>query len=385
MKGSLTRRGKESWRLKFDLGRDPITGKRRTEYVTVRGTKRKAQTELTHRLNAMEEGGYVEASKVTLADYARHWIDNIAPASAAPKTMERYREIVEKHIVPQLGAIEVQKLEGANIDTFYQHLRIAGRCDGKGGLAPQTVMHIHRRLSAILKSAVKAKKLRANPMDAVQTTPKVRQQEAKVLDDNDLAKLFSYLKGRALYMPVMAAAATGMRRGEVLALRWRDIDLSKAELHVRQVAEQTKDDLRIKEPKTERSRRTIALPDRLVSELREHRKEQSAHRLRLGLGKDERDLVFPTWDGAMRSPRSFTKEFSREIAAAGLSHVTFHGLRHTHITHLLRNGVPVHVVSQRAGHANPTVTLNVYSHVMPGDQEGAAAVINAALQSALQE
>jgi integrase len=108
---------------------------------------------------------------------------------------------------------------------------------------------------------------------------------------------------------------------------------------------------------TERSRRAIALPARVVVELRRHRKEQAELRLRLGLGKDERDLAFPTWDGALRSPRPFSKEFAPEAEAAGVGHVTFHGLRHTHITHLLRSGVPVHVVSARAGHANPAVTL----------------------------
>jgi integrase len=134
-----------------------------------------------------------------------------------------------------------------------------------------------------------------------------------------------------------------------------------------------------------RSRRTIVLPSRLVQELRTHRIEQAAWRLRLGLGKDERDLVFPAWDGKLWWPRAFTKGFGREVKAAKLPHVTFHGLRHTHITHLLRSGVPVHVVSARAGHANPTVTLNIYAHLLPGQQEGAAAVFDATLRAALTD
>jgi integrase len=103
------------------------------------------------------------------------------------------------------------------------------------------------------------------------------------------------------------------------------------------------------------------------------------------LGLDNSDLVFPKWDGKMRSPRPISKEFARESAAAGVAHVTFHGLRHTHITHLLRSGVPVHVVSARAGHANPSITLNIYAHMLPGQQEGAAAVVDLALRSALEE
>jgi integrase len=385
MRGNITRRGKSSWRLKFDLGTDSVTGKRNTQFVTVRGTKKEAEAELNRRLHQVEEGTFIEKSATTVAEYARHWLAAIAPAKASAKTLERYGEIVELHIVPRLGNIALQKLDGGKIDEFYAHLRTVGRRDGKGGLAAQTVMHIHRLLSQILASAVKARKLRASPMQAVQTTPKVRKEEIQILDDDELAKLLKHLKGRSIYMPVLMAASTGMRRGEVLALRWKDIDLDRATLQIAQVVEQTKGGVTMKEPKTDSSRRTIALPARLVTELRRHRKELAEIRLKLGLGKSNNDLAFPTWEGFLRSPRPFSKEFAREAEAAGVGHVTFHGLRHTHITHLLRSGVPVHVVSARAGHANPAVTLNIYAHLLPGQQEGAAAVVDAALNVALQE
>lgn len=385
MRGNITRRGKASWRLKFDLGTDPVTGKRLTQFATVRGTKKEAEAELNRRLAQVDEGTFVEKSGATVADYARHWFTSIAPSKASAKTLERYGEIIEKHLVPQIGAVPLQKLDGPRIDALYQHLRTAGRLDGKGGLAPQTVQHVHRLLSQILSSAVKARKLRTSPMEAVQTTPKVRKEEIQVLDDAELAALLKHLKGRAIYMPVMLAASTGMRRGEVIALRWKDIDLDRATLQVVQVAEETKAGVTVKEPKTDRSRRTIALPARLVQELRSHKRQLAEHRLKLGMGKDERDLVLPTFDGRMRTPRPFSKEFAREAAAAGVPHVTFHGLRHTHITHLLRSGVPVHVVSARAGHANPAVTLNIYAHMLPGQQEGAAAIVDSALNAALQE
>ena len=185
-------------------------------------------------------------------------------------------------------------------------------------------------------------------------------------------------------MPVLLAASTGMRRGEVLGLRWSDVDLSQRTLRVCQVVELVSGNVFLKEPKTERSRRTIALPDRLLEELKGYRKEHAELCLGFGLGKV--DLVFPHWpDGKLRNPSHFSKAFSREVAAAHLPHVTFHGLRHTHVTHLLRSGVPVHVVSARAGHANPTVTLNIYAHFLPGQQEGAAAIIDAALREALSE
>ena len=141
----------------------------------------------------------------------------------------------------------------------------------------------------------------------------------------------------------------------------------------------------VKEAKTARSRRTIALPERLVDELRNHRKAQAAWRLNFGLGKDPLNLLFRALNGGYWTPRAFSKAFAREISSAKLPHVTFHGARHTHITHLLRSGVPVHVVSARAGHANPTVTLNIYAHLLPGQQEGAAAVFDATLRAALED
>ena len=385
MKGNITRRGRNSWRLKFEVGRDPLTNKRRTEYLTLRGTKKDAQAELARRLAEVADGNHVMSSNVTVAEYARHWMATIAPVNTAAKTRERYQEIVEGHIVPQIGGIALQALDGARIDAFYAYLRADGRRDGKGGLAPQTVQHIHRLLSQILASAAKGQKLRVSPMAGVQTTPKVRREEVQILDDDQLAALFRQLRGRPLRMPVLLAASTGMRRGEVLGLRWKDVDLEAGLLRVAQVVELTKAGVALKEPKTERSRRTIALPARLVQELRAHRRDQAEARLKLGLGRDARDLVFPAWDWGIRNPSHFTKAFSREIATAKLPRVTFHGLRHTHITHLLRSGVPVHVVSARAGHANPTVTLNTYAHLLPGQQEGAAAVMDAALRSALEE
>ena len=383
MRGSIKKRGKSSWRIRFDTGYDPVTGERKRYTETVRGTKSEAEAVLSKRLTERGEGQLVERSALTLTDYARRWLSNIAPAKAAGKTRERYGEIIEKHIIPNIGAVSLQKLDGLQIDNFYTTLGTSGRRDGKGGLSPQTVRHIHRVLSLILASAVKSKKLGFSPMAAVQTTPKVRRPKIQVLDDDEIAALLAHLRGRPLYMPVMLAASTGMRRGEVLGVHWEDVNFDKATLEVAQVVELVGGKVSLKEPKTERSRRTIALPDRLVQELRTYRKEQWEHCLKLGVSRFE--LVFPTWDGNLRNPSHFTKAFSREVSAAKLPHVTFHGLRHTHITHLLRSNVPVHVVSERAGHANPTVTLNIYAHLLPGQQESAAAAMDAALRRALPD
>src|SRR5262245_22574536 len=382
MTGNITRRGRSSWRIKFDVDHDPITGRRKYHTETVRGTKADAVTLLAKRIAERGEGQLVERNSLTVAEYARHWLTVIAPAKASGKTRERYGELIEKQIAPHLGTVPLQKLDGPCLDAFYAHLAKAGRLDGKGGLSPQTVRHVHRLLSQILRSAVKAGKLRTSPMAAVQTVPKVRRADIEVLEGGELAALLRYLKGRPLYVPVLLAAATGMRRSEVLGLKWHDVNLEAAKLQVTQVAELVGWEVSLKESKTEHSRRTITLPAYAVMALKAHRSAQAEHCLKLGCGRFE--LVFPTWEGRLQNPNNFTKQFAEVVAAAKVPRVTFHGLRHTHITHLLRSGVPMHVVSARAGHASVAMTLNVYAHLLSGQQEDAAAIMDAALREALK-
>jgi len=228
-----------------------------THFETVHGSKRDAVNLLPKRLAERGDGQLVRPTVDTVADYARHWLTNIAPGVTANKTRERYAEHLSAHVIPVLGHIALQKLEGTHIDAFYAHLRAKGRRDGKGGLAPATVAHIHKVLTQILKSALKARKLRRSPMDDVQAKPKARQDEISILDDRELAALLAHLRGHWLYMPVLLTAATGLRRGELLALRWSDVDLSAATLRVAQVMEFVGSKISFKAPKTERSRRTM--------------------------------------------------------------------------------------------------------------------------------
>ena len=381
MRGNITRRGKSSWRIKFDYGYDAITGKRLTHLETVKGSKADAVNLLSKRLAERGEGNLVRSNADTVGGYAHHWLTNIAPAITSPKTRERYAEHIKTHITPKLGRVPLQKLGATEIDAFYTHLRERGRCDGKGGLASATVAHIHKLLTQILKSAVKLRKIRRSPMEDIQTKPKNQNDEVKALDEQQINALFAAVKGTPLYMPVLVAASTGLRRGELLALRWCDLDLDGATLRVAQVLEFVGKRLSFKEPKTKRSRRTIALPASVVSELRTHRKEQWEHCLKLGVGRF--NLVFPRWDGRVHDPDRFGNTFSQTAKQAGLR-CTLHALRHTHITCLLRNGVPVHVVSARAGHSSASVTLNVYSHLLSGDQEAAAATMDEALRRVLR-
>jgi integrase len=378
MRGNITRRGKQSWRIKFDAGTDEA-GKRLIQYQTVRGTKRDAEAELAKRLTELTEGRYVPPTVETVGTYATHWLDNIAPAKCTEVTCTRYRSIVTTHIGPGLGDVPLQALDGKQIDAFYAHLRANGRRFG-GGLSSMTLHHVHTLLRQILASAVKAKKLIRSPVDDVQTKPSAKAKKVSVLDEREIAALLAQLRDHWLYMPVLTAISTGLRRGEVIALRWSDLDLAKGILQVSRSVEEIDGTFRFKAPKTDTSNRTIKMPPRLVEELGRHRKEQSEMRLRLGLGKDLADLVFTSPDGAMLYPNYLTECFALEVRRAGLKPVRFHSLRHSHLTLLLNSGVPVHAVAARAGHAKASTTLDTYSHLIGGEDDRAAGAIEKALK-----
>ena len=381
-KGHIRQRGEKSWAIKIDIGANPVTGKRRSKWHTVHGTKRDAEKECRRLLTQLDNEKYIEPSKLTVAAYLTQWLNDSARHAVSPKTYERYAEIVNKHLVPSLGAHLLRKLSPLHIQACYSQALDSGRRNGKGGLSALTVKHHHRVLKAALRQAVRWQLLVTNPVDAVDAPRPVRK-EMRILDQADSAKLLRSIAHTQVYIPVLLAVTTGMRRGEILALRWRDVDLDAGRLQVVRTLEQTRTTLNFKEPKTDRSRRTITLPSYAIEELREHWKQQAELRLTLGLGKDPESLVVCRLDGQPLQPRSLTHEFSRMIARVGVRRIRFHDLRHTHLSHLLAAGVNPKVASERAGHASVAITLDVYSHVLPGLQEDVAKQVDVALRKAL--
>ena len=379
--GHIRPRGPGSWELKYDLGRDPITGNRRIKYKTVHGAKRDAQRELRNLLGTVDKGQHVDPGTLTLGGWLGQWLEE-ASNTVSPKTHERYSEIVNKHLVPALGAIALGKLAPVHIQGYYSEALKSGRRDGKGGLSAQTVRHHDRVLNVALKRARALRLIATNPVEDV-TRPQVERREMQVLAPDESAKLLATASTTRLYAPIFLAFATGLRRGELLALRWCDVDLPGRSLRVVQSLEQTKGGLRFKAPKTKRSRRNIALSPSVVEVLKHHKAEQAKERLLLGLGKDERGLVFAQNTGDILNPRNFSKEFARVVKRAGVRPITFHGLRHGHITALLQVGVHPKVASERAGHSSVALTMDLYSHVVEGMQEDAALRIDAGLRKVL--
>jgi integrase len=379
MRGNITRRGKSSWRLKFELDADRATGKRRTQYLTVRGSKRDAQTKLTEMLGSIDKDQFVEPSKITVAEFVRGRVDQWeSSGEITARTAGRYRELVENQIVPHLGAKLLQKLRPLDIETWHTTLRTSGRADGKGGLAARTVGHAHRLLGSALRDAVRNEVLVKNVI-ADKSAPKVGDTEMAII--RDAPAFIKLVRGDDLFVPAMIALFGGLRLGEVLALRQSRVDLSRKMIEVRETIEQTvKHGIRLKPPKSKAGRRDITLPDFLVEVLRKFRTEQLETRMKLGAGKLPNDaLLFGGITGELPSQKYYSRLWSDLAEQIGMPEITFHSLRHTHASMLISEGVDVVTISKRLGHAKPDVTLRIYAHLFATDDSKAAAAINAAL------
>jgi integrase len=301
--------------------------------------------------------------------------------SVTRKTHERYTGIAQQHLVPALGTMQLAKLAPVHIQSFYSDALSSGRLDGQGGLAPQTVVHFGRVLHKAMKPAKQLRLIASNPVEDA-TPPKVEDKEMQTLTAEQAGKLLAAASTTRLYVPIVVALATGLRRGELVALRWQDVDLDAGIITVVRSIEQTKEGLRIKPPKTKRGKRPVVLPASAVEVLRAHKVAQAEERLALRLGKS--DLVFTRVDGDMIKPNSFSSWVARVAKRAGVSHIMpVHGLRHTHITNLLLANVHPKVASERAGHSRVGFTLDRYSHCIPSLQEDTAARIDAGLSKAI--
>jgi integrase len=378
MKGHIRERSPGRWAIILDT-RDPVTGKRRRKWHSFKGTKRAAQIECAGLISGIKNGTYQEPDKTPLAAYLERWLEHIK-TQVSPRSHERYCELARKNIVPLLGAVILTKLRPAQISEAYAKALATGRRDGKGGLAPRTVHHMHRVLRQALAQAVKWDMLIRNPADVVDP-PKVERGTMTTYDMNQTADLLAAVRETRVFIPALLAVMCGLRRGEISALRWRAIDLDTGQLAVVESVEQMNGSVRLKEPKTGRAR-TVALPASVVQELKAHRLAQAQSLLRLGVGMSDAAFVAALPDGSMMQPTFITHEWVRVIRDTNLERLRFHDLRHSHATALLASGIHPKIASERLGHSKVGITLDLYSHVMPGMQSDAAARIDAAFQTA---
>lgn len=379
--GHIRQRSPGSWEVRYSLGKDPATGKRRVATATVNGNRRDAEKELRRLLRALDTGEHVDPSRMSAEAWLLTWLESVK-ANVSPRTHERYSEIVSNYLLPLLGAHRLQKLSAKHIQGAYAAL-LRGQ-EGRRPLSARTVRHAHRVLFQALRKAVRWQLISNNPAEAFRDElPKVDRKEMTTISAEQSASLLGQLGGTRLYWPVMLALATGMRRGEILALRWKQVDLDHGVIRVVESLEQTADGLRFKAPKTEKAR-AITLPRYAIGELKRLKREQAEELLRLGIRQTDQTLAICRFDGAPKQPRSLTHEFT--VAVRRLKEfprIRFHDLRHSHATQLLLAGVHPKVAQERLGHSTIATTLDLYSHVTGTMQEDAAGKLDAAWRAAV--
>lgn len=388
MTGHIKKRGSK-YSIVVDIGRDQVTGKRHQKWYSGYKTKKAAEEKLAEILHQIATGAYIEPSKLTVADYLAKWLAEYAKDNVSGKTFERYEEICKNAIIPSLGSIHVPRLQPLHIQNFYRQQIDSGRKkprkDGPKGLNPRTVIQYHRILHKALAQAVRWNLLTANPADRV-VPPKMQAKEVQPIDEMRSVWLIEVAEGSPCYVPIVLALYTGMRRGEILALRWQDVNLNAGYLRVERSLEQTRlAGATFKLPKSKKSRRTISLPVTVVETLKAHRAEQEKRRAILGEGYQALDLVCCREDGALWVPSAFTASYRSLLALRHLDGPNFHALRHSHASHLLRSGVSAKVISERLGHSTVGFTLDQYVHVLPGMQEEAAVRIETAMNAAKEK
>jgi len=323
-------------------------------------------------LLSLEQGSYVKPNKVTLGEWLRKWLKDYVSINTTDRTQESYYSTVERHLIPSLGRVAITDLQAQHIQSYYAEKLNKGRADGKGGLSARSVVYHHRILSKTLGYAVKMGVVVRNVADVVQP-PRVQRVTMSTLSSEEATRFLDAARETDYYVYLATLLYTGLRRGELLALRWRNLDLDSGTLTVVETAYKLGNgEYRIKEPKTPQSRRNVTLPISLVELFKIYRADQELLRIQLGISLNADDFVFIRPDGSPINPNAITLAFRRIIKRAGLRRIRLHDLRHTHATLMLKAGIHPKVVSERLGHANIGITLDIYSHVLPGLQEAAA-------------
>jgi integrase len=403
MQGHVRRRGKDSWEYIADVGmgaaercqkcgrrfwveRKPRgvcpkcggrlieTEERRRQTKAGFATRKEAQQVLSKLLVSVEEQSFVTQTRLTLKEYlTKEWLPAIE-ATVRPSTYRSYVQHVACHICPQLGSVQLQKLSGSQINALYAKLALCGKKDGKSGLSPLTIRHVHAVLHRALKDAVRWERLTRNPIEAADP-PRIRGDGTKELKTWSAVQLRAFLeftKEERLSPLWHLLAMTGMRRGEALGLLWEDVDLENGRLSVRRALIPSGALVVVSEPKTARGRRSIALDPETVEVLKRQAGQQLADQIAQGDEWIDSGLVFTKEDGTAWHPEVASRCFRQALQRSLLPPIRLHDLRHTHATLALQAGVHPKVVSERLGHASIAITLDLYSHVIPALQEEAA-------------
>jgi integrase len=368
--GSIFRRGDGRWTAQMSYPDENGQTQRRTVYGR---TQADVRAKLKDARQRVEVGDPVKDAAITLSSWLEDWTAKALEASDRKQaTKDLYATMVRAHLKPTLGHVELGKLKPSDVEALIVRKR-------SEGLSASTIRTMYTVLRGALEVAVRDGLVRRNVAATVRR-PATERTEAVYLTTGQAQQLLTVLAGDRLEALYRLMLATGLRRGEALALRWDDVDLTENALRVRGTLSRTSNGLEITEPKTERSRRTVPLPRAAVEALKAHRKRQAADQLAAGRAWQPCGLVFATEVGTALEPRNVLRRFDALARKAGLEGVHLHTLRHSAASFLLAAGTHTKVVQEHLGHSSYAITADIYSHVAPAQAREAADKLDAALQ-----
>lgn len=381
-RGHVRKRGRV-WYVVLEYPRDPLTNRRRQRWVrTPARNKREADAECVRLQREADTGVQTEPNRLTVATFVEEWLAG-ETHRLKPTTVESYRGIIARHIVPDLGALRLTALTPRHLARWQTMLR-------DRGLGPSRLTGVWNVLHGALAHAVRLQLLPRNPASNVPPPRQVTRERAGIWDESQARQFLTLVRGHPLEAAFVLVLATGLRKGELLGLRWRDVDLDAATLMVRQAQAHTRArGVYASTPKSAASRRVVPLPAFAVEALRVHRARQNATRLGAGPAWDASlDLVFTGPCGGWLKASALDRQWQRlraRLVAAGLPACTLHDLRHCHATLGLQRGIHPKVMSERLGHTTVTMTLDRYSHVLQTMQESAARAFDDLLTDAADD
>jgi integrase len=375
MKGSITQRTKDTWRIQVYTGKGP-DGNYRRHTETVRGRKGDAQRRLNELLTNLDKGVYIPPVKLTVTDLLNQWLEGYAKTNCSARTLESYQSTAELHLIPAMGHIPLKQLQPQTIQCYY------GKASQK--LSSKSVLYHHRILKHALKYAVRQGYLARNPCDLV-SPPRPQKKAMRTLIPSEVTALLEAASDNRFYPVIYTAVSTGLRQAELLALRWRDIDFDSKTVLVSRALYKRRGVCQFTEPKTAHSRRRVSMPDKLVAYLSEYKAERESLSLHLGCLLHLDDLVFADVEGQPLDPGVLSHNFARIAKRAGLLGVRFHDLRHTFASLMLLRGAKPKVISEALGHASVAFTLDTYSHIIEGMQSDAMVLLDGVLPEGKNE
>ena len=392
--GSIFKRESDGlWVGRLPIGVNPDGG---TKFRTFYGKKQSIVKQKLDEAKAnIHNNTYVEPNKFTVSQWLDSWLNVTMKSAIKDTTWLGYESMIKKHINPLIGGIKLMQLQTVHLQRMYNEKLLSGRADGKdGGLSPRTVRYIHQVIHGALDQALKEKLISFNVAEAVKL-PKDPRKEMKVLETGDVEKFLEVAKNNRYYKHYYTAYLlelyTGLRRGELLGLRWKDIDLNNCTLQVVQQLVKVGSKHILRELKTESSQnRIISLPDEMVQQLKEHKKQQSERLKDLGYNDLQvkehitYGLVFISEIGGIIQPRNFTRNFKGVLRTAGLGDIRFHDMRHTFALLSLQQGVDIKTLQSDLGHHSIEVTLDKYGHVNMDMKKDAATRRSSILKLAIK-